>query len=146
MLDVIDPKVEARVRDSFSKQGLMQHLGVKIVEVAPGMVRLQMPFKEELTQHYGYFHAGGTSSIADTAGGYAGYSLMNEGDGILTVEFKINLLAAAQGDYLEAIGKVIKSGRTLTITQIDVWAVSEEKRVHIAMAQQTLMSLAGMEK
>ncbi|MEZ2719824.1 PaaI family thioesterase [Paenalcaligenes hominis] len=130
-----------RVKTNFDRQGLMHHLGVELVEVKPGEVTLRMPFNQHLTQQHGYFHAGGTSAVADSAGGYAGYTLMPEGAGVLTVEFKINLMAPAQGEYLEAIGKVIRSGRTLTITQVDVFAIEQTKRTQVALVQQTLIAL-----
>ncbi|AQS51555.1 DUF4442 domain-containing protein [Paenalcaligenes hominis] len=130
-----------RIKQSFERQGLMHHLGVELIDVKPGEVILHMPFSQQVTQQNGYFHAGGTSAVADSAGGYAGYTLMPEGAEVLTVEFKINLLAPAQGDYLEAVGKVIRSGRTLTITQVDVFAISKEQRIHVALVQQTLITL-----
>lgn len=109
-----------RVRESFARQGLMRHLGAELSLVQPGEVRIRVPFREELTQQHGFFHAGATSAIADTAGGYAGFTLFPENSSVLTVEFKINLLAPAQGDYLEAVGKVVRSGRTLTVCQLEV--------------------------
>lgn len=121
----------------------MRHLGISIERVAVGNVVLRMPFRPELTQQHGFFHAGGTSALADTAGGYAGFTLFPNNSSVLTIEFKINLLAPAQGDYLLAEGKVIRSGRTLTICQVDVYAVTSEKRTHVALAQQTLMCMHG---
>lgn len=118
----LDAAVEARVRASFSRQGLMRHLGAVLVEIRPGRVSVQLPFREELTQQHGFFHAGSTSAIADSAGGYAGFTLFPADSSVLTIEFKINLLAPARGDYLEAIGSVVRSGRTLTICQLEVFA------------------------
>lgn len=132
-----------RIQDSFARQGLMQHLGARLDSVEPGKVVLRMPFSPQLTQQHGYFHAGGTSALADTAGGYAGFTLFPENSSVLTIEFKINLLAPAQGDYLLAEGRVIRSGRTLTICQIDVYGVRGEARTHVALAQQTLMCVHG---
>ncbi|MCF3935723.1 PaaI family thioesterase [Acuticoccus sp. M5D2P5] len=135
--------VRRRVHDSFARQGLMAHLGAHIVDVAPGLVTIRMPFREELTQQHGYFHAGGTSAIADSAGGYAGLTMFPADSSVLTVEFKINLIAPAEGDALEAVGRVIKSGRTLTICQLDVYGIKGETRTHVAVGQQTLICLAG---
>lgn len=132
-----------RIQDSFVRQGLMQHLGASLDSVEPGKVVLRMPFSTQLTQQHGYFHAGGTSALADTAGGYAGFTLFPEDSSVLTIEFKINLLAPAQGDYLLAEGRVIRSGRTLTICQIDVYGVRGDARTHVALAQQTLMCMHG---
>ena len=124
-----DPKLEQRVRDSFARQGLMAHLGAALLQVRLGLVIIRMPFRNELTQQHGYFHAGGLSAIADSAGGYAGFTELPEGSSVLTVEFKMNLLNPAQGNYVEAIGRVVKGGRTLTICQLEVFSSSAEKRV-----------------
>lgn len=137
----LDPAIESRIRDSFSRQGLMRHLGAEMTEVSRGRVVIRMPFREELTQQLGYFHAGGTSAIADSAGGYAGYTLFAADTEVLTVEFKINLLAPGRGDYLEAIGTVVRSGRTLTICQIEVAGVTATGRTQVALCQQTLISV-----
>ena len=139
----IDPATERRVRDSFGRQGLMRHLGATIEEIDRGEVRIRMPYRAELTQQHGYFHAGGTSAIADSAGGYAGLSVFPADSSVLTVEFKINLLAPAEGEHLEAVGRVVRSGRTLTICQIEVFGVTGEARTLVAIAQQTLMCMAG---
>ncbi|OZI74034.1 PaaI family thioesterase [Bordetella genomosp. 12] len=133
----------ARVQHSFERQGLMRHLGATLVEVTAGRVVIRMPFKPELTQQHGYFHAGATSAIADTAGGYAGYSLFPEGSSVLTIEFKINLVAPARGDHLEAIGKVLRHGRTLTLCQMEVFGVEDGQRTLVAVGQQTLMCMHG---
>lgn len=140
-MTALDPAMEARVRASFASQGLMHHLGAELAEVGHGRVCIRMPFRPELTQQLGYFHAGGTSAIADTAGGYAGYTVFPIDTEVLTVEFKINLLAPGQGDYLEAIGTVVRSGRTLTICQVEVFGVTGEKRTQVALCQQTLISI-----
>lgn len=121
----------------------MAHLGASLVEVGRGLARIRMPFRPELTQQHGYFHAGGASAIADSAGGYAGFSLFPDNSSVLTVEFKINLLAPAVGDYLEAVGAVIRSGRTLTVCQLEVFAVTGAERTLVALGQQTLMCLIG---
>ncbi|MBR9823954.1 MAG: PaaI family thioesterase, partial [Rhodobacteraceae bacterium] len=104
--DPISEEIIIRARESFARQGLMAHLGAAITEVRAGIVKLRLPFRQELTQQHGYFHAGGTSAIADSAGGYAGFTLFPEGSSVLTVEFKLNLISPAQGDYLEAVGRV----------------------------------------
>jgi uncharacterized protein (TIGR00369 family) len=135
----LDAQIEQRIRDSFSRQGLMQHLGAELYEVQRGRVSIRMPFRETLTQQHGYFHAGGTSAIADSAGGYAGLTLFVPGSSVLTVEFKINLLSPAQGSCLEATGTVVRAGRTLTICQVHVVSVAAQTRTLIALAQQTLM-------
>ena len=133
--------IEQRVRASFALQGLMTLLGATLIDVKPGLVVIRLPFRQELTQQNGFFHAGATSAIADSAGGYAGLSVFPENSGVLTVEYKINLLAPAQGDYLEAVGSVIRSGRTLTVCQLEVFAVRGDERTVIAVGQQTLICL-----
>lgn len=137
-----DPEVEQRIRDSFARQGLMGHLGARIAHVGPGQVHIALPGRPEVTQQNGYFHAGATSAIADSAGGYAAYTLFPEGSDVLTVEYKINLLAPAVGDHLEAVGSVLRAGRTLTVCQLQVFAVrADAERKLIATGQQTLIRL-----
>lgn len=140
---VLTPGQQARVRQSFERQGLMRHLGATLAEVAHGMVRIRMPFRPELTQQHGYFHAGATSAIADTAGGYAGYTLFPEDSSVLTIEFKINLVAPARGDHLEAVGRVLRHGRSLTICQMEVFGLEGDTRTLVALGQQTLMCMHG---
>jgi uncharacterized protein (TIGR00369 family) len=98
------PEVQARIRASFERQGLMRHLGARIAHIAPGRVHVVLPSRPEVTQQDGYFHAGATSAIADSAGGYAAFTLFPENTSVLTVEYKINLLAPAVGDHIEALG------------------------------------------
>ncbi|WP_327658417.1 PaaI family thioesterase [Streptomyces sp. NBC_00483] len=131
--------IRARIRKSFDRQGLMAHLGAQLTEVAEGRVHIALPSRPELTQQHGYFHAGATSSIADSAGGYAAYTLFPEGTEVLTVEYKINLLAPAIGDHLEAVGTVLKPGRTLTVCQLEVFGVQGDRRKLVANGQQTLI-------
>jgi len=133
---------EARVRESFGRQGLMAHLGAEITEVRRGQVTIRMPYRPELSQQHGYFHAGGTAAIADSAGGYAGFTLFPENSSVLTVEFKINLINPAQGEALEAVGRVVKNGRSLTICSLDVFALAGRRRTLVALGQQTLICMA----
>lgn len=137
----LDPAVAARARESFARQGLMAHLGAEMAEVRAGLVTLRLPFRPELTQQHGFFHAGAGAAIADSAGGYAGFTLFPEGSSVLTVEFKLNLISPAQGDWLEATGRVVRSGRTLTVSQLDVWGVTPAGRKHAATGLQTLICL-----
>lgn len=119
----------------------MVHLGAELAEVSPGRVVIRLPFRDELAQQHGFFHAGTTTAIADSAGGYAGLSVFSEDGEVLTVEFKINLLAPARGECLEATGSVIRSGRTLTVCQLGVFAVAAGERILVALGQQTLMRM-----
>ncbi|GIH16860.1 PaaI family thioesterase [Rugosimonospora africana] len=144
--DQASPEVRERIRASFERQGLMAHLGARITHIAPGRVHIVLPSRPELTQQHGYFHAGATSAIADTAGGYAAYTLFPDNTEVLTVEYKINLLAPATGDHLEAVGTVLKSGRTLTVCQLEVFGVGSERRTLVANGQQTLIRVARPER
>jgi len=119
----------------------MAHLGARIAHIGPGEVHIVLPSRPEVTQQHGYFHAGATSSIADSAGGYAAFTLFPEGTSVLTVEFKINLLAPAEGEHLEAVGTVIKPGRTLTICRLEVYGVTAAHRTLVAAGQQTLIQI-----
>jgi len=138
-----DPDYEARVRDSFGRQALMRTIGARLGRIEPGRVEIELPFRGDLTQQHGYLHAGITSTIADSAGGYAGFSLFPAGSSVLTVEFKINLTAPAAGERFLAIGQVLKPGRTLTICNLEVLAITGEQRLTVALGQQTLMCLEG---
>ncbi len=141
--DAVEAAVEQRIRDSFGRQGLMGYLGASLKEIRRGLVTVLMPFRPELSQQHGFFHGGGTSAIADSAGGYAAFTMFPENSSVLTVEYKVNLLNPAQGHALEAVGKVVKSGKTLTICQLEVFADGRQGRSLVAIGQQTLMCLAG---
>jgi uncharacterized protein (TIGR00369 family) len=134
---------EARIRESFARQGAMQLIGAQIAEVAPGYCAIALTPRPELSQQHGYVHAGIVSAIVDTAGGYAGFTLFPQEASVLTVEFKVNLLAPANGDRLVAEGFVVKPGRTLAITRVEVHAEKNGKRTLIAIMQQTLMVMHG---
>ncbi|MFF7204474.1 PaaI family thioesterase [Streptomyces sp. NPDC008141] len=117
----------------------MGHLGARLAHIAPGRVHITLPHRPEVTQQNGYFHAGATSAIADSAGGYAAFTLFPEDSSVLSVEYKINLLAPALGDHIEAIGTVLKSGRTLTVCRLEVFGVRRDERSLVATGQQTLI-------
>lgn len=130
---------EAVVRSSFGRQGLMGHLGAELVSVAPGEVVIEVPFRPELTQQHGLFHGGVSTTIADSACGYSALTLMPAGSEVVTVEFKINLFAPARGDRLVARGRVVRSGRTITVCQGDVFTAGPEGEVHCATMVATMM-------
>jgi uncharacterized protein (TIGR00369 family) len=138
-----DADFERRTRESFARQGIMAHLGATLQGVAPGRVEIAVPFRPELSQQHGFFHAGVVATIADSAGGFAGFTLFPAEAGVLTVEFKINLLAAADGERLVAVGEVIRSGRTLTVCRFDAYVEKAGNGTHCATGTQTLMSLVG---
>ena len=133
------PRMQARITASFERQGLMRYLGARLGHVGPGRVHIVLPNRPEVHQQHGYIHAGASSAIADSAGGYAAFTLFPENTAVLTVEYKINLLAPAVGDHIEAVGTVLKSGRTLTVCQLEVFAFQGPKRSLIAAGQQTLI-------
>ena len=135
------PEVRARIQASFASQGLMAHLGARLEHIAPGRVHIVLPARPEVTQQNGYFHAGATSAIADSAGGYAAFTLFPEDTSVLTVEYKMNLLAPAAGEHIEAVGTVLKPGRTLTVCRLEVYGVEAERRKLVAAGQQTLISV-----
>jgi uncharacterized protein (TIGR00369 family) len=137
------PDIVERVQASFDRQGLMRLLGAQLAHVGPGQVQINLPRRGEVTQQHGYIHAGATSAIADSAGGYAALTLMPATSEVLTVEYKLNLVAPAAGDHLEAIGTVLKSGRTLSICRLEVFAVRDDGRKLVAVGQQTLISVSG---
>lgn len=141
----LDPDYEARVRSSFARQTFMRTLGAELLRVTPGEVDIALASREDLTQQHGYFHAGVTSTIADTAAGYAALSLYPKGTGVLTTEFKINLLRPAEGRQLIARGRVIKPGRTLTICQSDVYGEREGRETHVATLLLTMICLEGLQ-
>lgn len=134
----VDPDFAARTRDSFSLQNIMKLLGAELGELEPGRCQIRLPFRADLTQQDGFFHAGVTSTIADSAGGYAGFTLMPKNARVLTVEFKINLLRPAAGDLMIATGKVIRAGRTLTFTEVSVDVGDGESMKTCASMSQTL--------
>ncbi|MEV8372015.1 PaaI family thioesterase [Kribbella sp. NPDC056861] len=140
-LEQAEPAVQERIRTSFQLQGLMSHLGARLSHIGPGRVHIVLPSRPEVTQQHGYFHAGATSSIADSAGGYAAFTLFPEGTSVLTVEYKINLLSPAEGEYLEAVGEVLKAGRTLSVCRLEVYGVVGAKRSLVATGQQTLIQI-----
>jgi uncharacterized protein (TIGR00369 family) len=136
-----DEAVVDRVRASFDRQGLMRLIGARLALVEPGRVQITLRRRPEVSQQHGYVHAGATSAIADSAGGYAALTLMPSTSEVLTVEYKLNLLAPAAGDRLEAIGTVLRSGRTLSVCQLEVFAVQGDDRTLVAAGQQTLISV-----
>jgi uncharacterized protein (TIGR00369 family) len=138
-----DPKFVERVKDSFARQPFMKTFGAEMGDVRPGYAEVILPFSKNLTQQHGFIHAGAVSAIVDNAGGYAAFSLFEPGDGVLTVEFKINMMAPAEGEKLIARANVIRPGKTLTITSGDVIAIKNGKETVCALMQQTIMRIIG---
>jgi uncharacterized protein (TIGR00369 family) len=132
-----------RVRESFARQGAMALIGAELIALEPGYCAIAISPRREVSQQHGFVHAGVVSMIVDSAGGYAGFSLFPENASVLTVEFKVNLIAPAQGDRLIAEGFVVKPGRTLAVTRGEVHAQHGGKRTLVALMQQTLMVMHG---
>jgi uncharacterized protein (TIGR00369 family) len=133
-----DPGFRERIEKSFGRQKAMALIGARLALVEPGRVEIALPFRDELTQQKGFVHGGIIGMIADSACGYAAYTLMPASASLVTVEYKINILAPARGS-LTARGEVVRPGRTLTVTRGEVYA---EGGAHVASMQQTLMMLA----
>ena len=141
MMEAKDPAFESRVRASFAKQRAMATIGATIARVAPGEVDLELPFREDLTQQHGFLHAGVVAMLADSACGYAALSLMAPGAGVLSIEYKLNLLAPAIGTRMIARATVLRAGRTVTVCRGDVFAVTEGREKLVAAMQATMMSV-----
>jgi uncharacterized protein (TIGR00369 family) len=133
--------VQRLVRESFARQTIMKTLGASLALVENGRVQIELPYAEHICQQHGFLHAGVLSTIVDSACGYAGLTMMPEGSEVLTTEFKINLLSPAKGERFIAVGRVIKSGRTLTVAQGEITAVEGEKRNVIAIMTATLIRI-----
>jgi uncharacterized protein (TIGR00369 family) len=133
----------ARVRASFGRQRAMALIGATLIDVQPGYCAIALTPHEDVTQQHGYVHAGIVAAIVDSAGGYAGYTLFPEDSSVLTVEYKLNLLAPAEGERITAEGFVVKPGRTLAVTRGEVHAERGGQRTLVAIMQQTLMVMHG---
>jgi uncharacterized protein (TIGR00369 family) len=136
-----DPNFAERVRASFGRQKVMATLGITIDELRAGEIVLRMPYHPLYTQQHGFMHAGIISTALDSSCGYAAYSLMSDDAAVLTVEFKTNLLAPAEGEYFIFRGRVIKPGRTLTLCDSQAFAVRNGSEKLIATMTGTLMAL-----
>jgi len=134
-----DPHFTARVRQSFGRQKAMALIGASLQRIEPGEVEISLPWRDDLTQQKGFIHGGILGMIADTACGYAAFSLMPAGGSLVTVEYKMNILRPGRGSLL-AQGKVIRPGRTLTVARAEVYA---DDGSHVATMLQTLMALPG---
>ena len=140
----LDPGTEHRIRESIGRQTLLTTLGVTIAELAEGRVVLDLPYRADLCQQNGYVHAGAITALADSACGYAAASLMPAGRDVLTVEFKVNLLQPARGDWFRATAEVARAGRTLTVcsARVVAWAGGIEQKP-VALMQATMMAVGS---
>jgi len=140
----LEPQVsdyEARVRASFGRQRFMEMIGARLVRLAAGEVEIELPHRADLTQQHGFVHAGVVTALADTACGYAAFTLMPAGVGVLSVEYKINLLAPARGELLVARGRVLRPGRTLTVCAGEVFARHAGEESLVATLLGTMMTV-----
>lgn len=141
MTEPVDRAFLARVRASFELQQMMHTIGATLEMVDAGRAEIGLPFRADLTQQDGYLHAGVVATIADSACGYAAYSLMPADASVLSVEYKINLLSPARGDRFVARAAVVRAGRTLTVAQADVFAYADGAEVRVATMLNTLIAL-----
>ena len=135
----LNPTFSEAVAQSFAKQPIMNLIGARLGLIEPGIVEIVLPFRQDLTQQNGYLHAGVVTTIADSACGYAAFSLMPAGSAVLSVEFKVNLLRPARGESFVARAEVIKAGRTLSVTRADVFAVHEDSERELVATMQGTM-------
>jgi uncharacterized protein (TIGR00369 family) len=137
----IDPDYDARVRSSFSKQEVMKMIGASLVKIAPGEAVIEFSYDRSLTQQNGYIHAGVLTTVVDSACGYAAYTLMPADSEVLTIEYKVNFMSPAQGETFKGIGRILKSGRTITVCSGEVIAVEDGKETVVASLLATMIAL-----
>lgn len=138
-----DPEYAARVRASFDRQPFMRLIGASLDAVEPGHCRISLPYRPELSQQHGFFHGGVIGTIADNCGGYSAFSLAEADSTILTVEYKLNIVAPGRGERLEGEGQVLRAGRRLVVCESRIFAVEGARRTLCAVALATLMLIAG---
>lgn len=142
-MNPLNPSFARDVADSFARQPIMKLIGARLSLVEPGVVEITLPYRADLAQQNGYLHAGIVTTIADSACGYAAYTLMPAGSNVLSVEFKVNLLRPAQGETFFVRAEVIKAGRTLTVVRADVFAVTGDDKVLVATMQGTMICVTS---
>ena len=133
----------ARIRYSFAKQSAMVLIHAEIPVIEEGRAEIEIPHWDGVLQQHGYVHGGVVGMIADSAAGYAAMTVVPEGTSVLTVEYKINMVAPANGDKIVAKGSVLRAGRTLLLTKADVYAVKDGTETLCAVMQQTIMAMHG---
>lgn len=145
-MNPLNPSFAEEVARSFALQPVMNLIGARLSLVEPGVVEITLPYRADLAQQNGYVHAGIVTTIADSASGYAAYSLMPAGSSVLSVEFKVNLLRPAQGVSFVARGEVIKPGKTLTVVRSDVFGIGANgDRALVATMLSTMFCLRNQE-
>ena len=141
-----DPQFAARVTQSFNEQAVMQTLNAALTRVEPGEVQIEIPYQQSLTQQDGFLHAGISSTIMDSACGYAAFTLMPVEARVLTIEFKINLLAPASGEVFRAVGRVRKPGRSVFVAEGELYAGLDGEDKLVATMAGTLMAIYPHER
>lgn len=136
-----DTDFEARVRESFARQRVMETIGARLARVAPGEVEIELPFREDLTQQHGYLHAGIVAAVVDSACGYAAMSLTQAGSDVLSIEFKLNLLSPARGASFVARARVKRAGRNVTVCTGDLYALEGASEKTVATMLATMMTV-----
>jgi len=137
-----NPAFADEIKQSFAKQTAMDLIGAELTRVEPGIVEITLPYRADMAQQHGYLHAGIVTTIADTACGYAAYSLMPAGSQVLSVEFKVNLLRPAKGETFLASAEVVKAGKTLTVVRADVFGIIGDARELVATMLGTMICLS----
>lgn len=137
----IDARFEVRVRDSFARQPLMELLGIEMLRVEPGLCELAVERRSELTQQHGFIHGAVIGAMCDDAAAYAAYTLFPAHATVLAVEYKLNFVAPARGNRLRAVGVVVRSGRTLTTSRVDVFSRDDSGEHLCATSLHTLIRL-----
>jgi len=140
-----NPSFAEDVARSFTQQPIMNLIGARLSLVEPGVVEITLPYRADLTQQHGYLHAGVITTIADSACGYAAFTLMPAGSNVLSVEFKVNLLRPAQGKEFVARAEVLKAGRTLSVVRADVFTIRDDERELVATMQGTMICVGKKE-
>lgn len=139
---MINPSYAQEIEQSFAKQTIMGLIGAELTRIEPGVIEITLPYRADLAQQHGYLHAGIVTTIADSACGYAAYSLMPPNSEVLSVEFKVNLLRPAKGETFSAVAEVVKAGKTLTVVRADVFGIEQERRELVATMLGTMMCLS----
>ena len=146
MIRTSDPHFAERVHASFNRQNAMALIQATLPVVEPGRTEIHLPHWDGVEQQHGFVHGGVVGMIADSAAGYAAMTVVPETASVLTVEFKMNLVSPADGEKLIARGKVVRPGKTLIITQAEVFAVKDGRETLCALMQQTIMVMHGREE
>ncbi len=138
-----DPDYQARVRASFARQRFMAFIGASLDEVLPGRCRISLPYRPELAQQHGFFHGGVIGTLADNCGGYSAFTMAEADASILTIEYKLNIVAPGCGERLEGLGRIVRAGRRIVVCETEIFAVEGGRRTLCAASLGTLMLMAG---